>query len=201
MTFIWCKNKEYYYILRNNDNVICGQHHMTLLCSHVMFLTLPLLICPPPASACWPCSPASSWPPSLSPAPTNAERRGHMTRGAAARCFQTHVLEDVDDKRASSVSSYQRSLSGLPLGLGQQLLYALQRVLQDVHLEQQSLSLDLQPTQLLHHLVVAGLQLQLRHRHSYRSVWDILEQHVTGSGRTSVSVSPHDNPSICSITD
>ncbi|TNN81288.1 hypothetical protein EYF80_008348 [Liparis tanakae] len=72
--------------------------------------------------------------------------------------------------------AYQTSLSGFPLGLRQQLLYTLQRVLQDVHLEQQSLSLDLHPTQLLHHLFIAGLQLKLHHKHIYKSVWAHLEE-------------------------
>lgn len=84
------------------------------------------------------------------------------------------------------VFQYQTSLSSFPLGLGQQLLYTLQRVLQDVHLEQQSLSLDLQPTQLLHHLVVAGLQLQLHRKHRNRSVWATAQEHMPVSGRPSV---------------
>lgn len=77
-------------------------------------------------------------------------------------------------------------MSSFPLGLGQQLLDTLQRVLQDVHLEQQSLSLDLQPTQLLHHLVIAGLQLQLHHKHNYKSVWATLEERMPVSGWASV---------------
>lgn len=64
--------------------------------------------------------------------------------------------------------TYRTSLSSFSLGLSQQLLHPLQSVLQDIHLEQQSLSLDLQPTQLLHHLVIAGLQLQLQLCHKER---------------------------------
>lgn len=67
--------------------------------------------------------------------------------------------------------THQVGLSSVPLSFGQQLLHALQSVLQDVHLEQKRFSLHLQPTQLLHHLVIAGLQLQLCHKQKLKSTW------------------------------
>lgn len=73
--------------------------------------------------------------------------------------------------RVNLSKTHQVGLSSLPLSFGQQLLHALQSVLQDVHLEQERFSLHLQPTQLLHHLVIAGLQLQLRHKQKLKSPW------------------------------
>lgn len=67
--------------------------------------------------------------------------------------------------------AHQVGLSCVPLSFSQQLLHALQSVLQDVHLEQKSLSLHLQPTKLLHHLVIAGLQLQLHHKQKLNVTW------------------------------
>lgn len=138
-----------------------------MLCNALLSIaTLPLLISPPLASGRKPCSLVSSWPPSLVPAPANAEKRWHEDNKAAS--YNKRLITKGQRLKKTSIyvaSTYRTRLSSLPLGFSQQLLYTLQRVLQDVHLEQQSLSLDLQPTQLLHHLVIAGLQLQLHHKH------------------------------------
>ena len=158
-----------------------------MLCNILISLvTLPLLISPPLASERWPCSPASSWPPSLVSTPTNAERHSRITRGPILSNSKCPYMAEVFKVKSCVIDdealTYRTSLSSFPLGLSQQLFHTLQRVLQNVHLEQQSLSLELQPTQLLHHLVIAGLQIQLRHKHSWKSVWAILEVCVQSVG-------------------
>ncbi|KAG9353433.1 hypothetical protein JZ751_018029 [Albula glossodonta] len=76
-------------------------------------------------------------------------------RGMKKQALLTHSPEYQGGR------PYHVSIVRFTPGLRQHLLCPLQSVLQTIHLEQQRLPLELQAPQLLHHLIVALLQVQL----------------------------------------